>query len=157
MSELGDLGYLVVQSEFPHLTGARLTGEMNRASGWFEANLGQLNLKLYTSFSGVNPVLYQEEASIFAKMYLVDFYQKEAQRILMGVGDSNLEWISAREGDSTIQLLNKNEVAKTYRGISSDLRDELSDLVHKYLMYQSTARQVDVQTNWSGTYKWTTF
>ena len=134
----------MVSTEFDYLTGSELTGAINRASGWLSANVGVLNTHLFTEFSGENPDLGLEEQAIFKSLYLENFYTVMANAAIRGVGSSTLEWLSMREGDSSITQQNKNEVARTWRGLAKDARERANNLIQGYNLFQSTARQVDV-------------
>lgn len=152
MSQLGELADQLVATEFSYLTGSEATVEENRASGWFEANLGQLNNLLFSSFSGVDPDLKLEEQSIYKNMYLQNYWNSKAGAVLRGTDSTTMEWLRLREGDSSIERLNKNEVAKTYRGLASDASEQIDELVAKYNAYQGSPRQVDVVVCYSGDY-----
>lgn len=120
-------------------------------SGWFENNLGELNTLIFTTFSGsgdgghpdqiFTPKLGIEESGIYKQLYLRHFYKKKARNVLKGI-DSSVDFISLREGDSMITRTNKNEIAKTYRGMAKDAEEELEKQVYAYNFYQSRPRQV---------------
>lgn len=116
-------------------------------SGWLANNVGMLNTRLYTSFdvsgSYFTPTgsFKQEERAIYKQMYLHEFYNKKSRQVLRGV-DSSVDFISLREGDSMITRTNKNELAKTYRGLANDAKEELDKLVTSYSLYQSQPVQV---------------
>ena len=123
-----------------------------QVSGWFENNVGELNTLLFTSFSGsgigTNAARIQptstfglEESGIYKQIYLKHFYQKKARNVLKGI-DSSVDFITLREGDSMITRTNKNEIAKTYRGMAKDASEELDKLVYAYNFYQAKPRQV---------------
>mgnify|MGYP001434405106 CR=1 FL=1 len=61
--------------------------------------------------------------------------------LLKGI-DSSVDFISLREGDSMITRTNKNEIAKTYRGLAKDAEEELEKQVYAYNYYQAQPRQV---------------
>ena len=116
-------------------------------SGWLANNIGQLNNRLFTSYevSGAyfapTGSFKQEERAIYKQMYLYEFYTKKTRQILRGV-DSEVDFISLREGDSMITRTNKNELAKTYRGLANDANAELEKLITSYNMYQAAPVQV---------------
>lgn len=124
---------------------------LTQISGWFENNLGELNTLLFTSFSGsgkagastqvFTPTLGLEESGIYKKLYLKHFYKKKARNVLKGI-DNSVDFISLREGDSMITRTNKNEIAKTYRGLAKDAEEELEKAVYAYNFYQAKPRQV---------------
>ena len=116
-------------------------------SGWLANNIGQLNNRLFTSYevSGAyfapTGSFKQEERAIYNQMYLYEFYTKKTRQVLRGV-DSEVDFISLREGDSMITRTNKNELAKTYRGLANDANAELEKLITSYNMYQAAPVQV---------------
>jgi hypothetical protein len=116
-------------------------------SGWLGNNIGLLNTKLYSSFSvdaGVflpTGSFQDEEASIYKQMYLHEFYTKKARQVLRGI-DSSVDFITLREGDTMITRTNKNELAKTYKSLANDARDEIERLVASYNIYKAAPLQV---------------
>ena len=135
---------------------------LSQISGWFENNIGELNTLIFTSFSGsgeagksshvFHPKMGLEESGIYKKLYLKHFYQKKARNVLKGI-DSSVDFISLREGDSMITRTNKNEIAKTYRGMAKDAEEDLEKAVYAYNYYNAVPRQVaggDVRLEPSG-------
>ena len=74
-------------------------------------------------------------------MYLYEFYAKKTRQVLRGV-DSSVDFVTLREGDTMITRTNKNELAKTYRGLANDAREEMERLVSSYNIYQAAPVQV---------------
>ncbi len=133
-------------------TGASLSS----VSGWLKENLGTLNTYLYTNFSGINDGdgnvvsgMGLEEADIYKEMYLYHHYTKQARNTLRGiVNDSNGNILSVRDGDNSIQFVNKNEVSKAYRGFATDSYNKMLRMVQSYSSYNAAPRQVGgVETN----------
>lgn len=116
-------------------------------SGWLGNNIGKLNTRLYTSFSVEDAQFIPtgsfgwEEAAIYKQMYLQEFYSKKARQVLRGI-DSAVDFIMLKEGDTTITRTNKNELAKTYRGLANDAQMELDKLVSSYNIYKAAPLQV---------------
>lgn len=116
-------------------------------SGWLGNNIGLLNTKLYGEFSVDNGVFLptgsfaDEEASIYKQMYLHEFYTKKARQVLRGI-DSSVDFITLREGDTMITRTNKNELAKTYKSLAADARQEVERLVASYNIYKAAPLQV---------------
>lgn len=142
MNEIGDLASGIITTEFSHITGSSFTIELSRVSGWLQNNIGTLNTLIYTSFSGENPGFDDEEDAIFSQLYLVGYYRKKIQDVLRGIDEAAISFLTLKEGDTTIQQVNKNEVAKTYRGIYSDTKNLLDELVDRYTRYEAYPRQV---------------
>jgi len=103
--------------------------------------------KIYSQFSveGANFIptgtFQQEERAIYKQMYLYEFYTKKTRQVLRGV-DSSVDFVTLREGDTMITRTNKNELAKTYRGLANDAREEMERLVSSYNIYQAAPVQV---------------
>ena len=124
---------------------------LTQISGWFENNIGQLNTLIFTKFSGRGeaghptqqfvPKLGLEESGIYKHLYLKHFYKKKDRNVLKGI-DSTVDFVSLREGDSMITRTNKNEIAKTYRGMAKDAEEELEKAVYAYNFYNAVPRQV---------------
>jgi hypothetical protein len=142
MSEMGLLGLEVVETEMPFLTGTDKTAAVSSASGWFSNNLGQLNNLIFTSYDGEDPALKNEEEAIYKCLYLSSYYKTRAASVLRNMDSTTIEWLSLREGDSSVQLQNKNEVAKTFLLLSREKQAEIASLVTAYNLYQ--ARPSDV-------------
>jgi len=124
---------------------------LSSISGWLQTNVGQLNTKIFTNFTvtGVTNDTYlipsgqfqQEEKAIYKQMYLYEFYTKKTSQVLRGI-DSAVDFVSLKEGDTMITRTNKNELAKTYRGLANDARDEMEKLVSSYNIYRAAPVQV---------------
>lgn len=113
-------------------------------SGWLDANVGQLNTLLHTSFSGEDALLDLEARAIYRELYLHNFYTKQTRNALRGIlntGNGN-SILSLNDGESSVTFVNRNEVSKVYRGLATDTKERLDQLVHQYNMHQSDPRQV---------------
>jgi len=139
----------IYRDEFDSDTGYQ---SISQISGWLENNVGLLNTQLYTSFSGSGTTdgdtalqgtgaFRYEEADIFKQLYLVEYYKKKTRSVLKGI-DSAVDFITLRDGDSTITRTNKNEIAKTYRGLTNDAQTRLDALTAKYNIYGAVPVQV---------------
>jgi hypothetical protein len=125
---------------------------------WFAGNynLGRLNTLIDTCFSGsyvtgeygemtsyaITPEMHSEETAIYQKIFELDFYSKMARNTLREISSGGADWISLREGDSSITKINKNEVAKNYRSLSQDAKLELDKMVDSYLKFRAVPQQV---------------
>jgi hypothetical protein len=126
---------------------------------WFAGNynLGRLNTLIDTCYSGsyatgqygemtsytITPEMGSEETAIYQKIFELDFYNKQARNTLKGAaGYSGGDWISLREGDSSITRVNRNEVAKNYKSLATDTRSEIDQMVQSYLKFRATPQQV---------------
>ena len=139
-----DLADEIFGNEFDYDSGY---AQFYYISGWLGNNVGLLNTKLFTSFSvdGSNFIptgdFKQEERSIYKQMYLYEFYVKKTRQVLRGI-DSSVDFVTRREGDTMITRTNKNELAKTYRSLANDAREEMEKLVTAYNIYQAAPVQV---------------
>jgi len=141
MNNIGDLANSIYINEFD---SSDITVES--ISGWLGANIGQLNILLNTSFSGVSGEvigLGLEEQDIYKEMYLSHYYTKQTRNTIRGIAnDTNGNIISVRDGDNAITFVNKNEVSKVYKTLAQDANNALGSLVAKYNIYQANPRQV---------------
>jgi hypothetical protein len=124
-----DLADEIFGNEFEYDSGY---AQFYYISGWLANNVGMLNTKIYSQFS---------VEAIYKQMYLYEFYTKKTRQVLRGV-DSSVDFVTLREGDTMITRTNKNELAKTYRGLANDARDEMEKLVTSYNIYRSAPVQV---------------
>ena len=141
MSQIGELAEEICSGYFFYLTGTNLTTQISDTSGWLTVSLGQLNNLIYTSYSGVDPSLGLEENSIYTQLYLQSYYTSKAIKVLANV-DNDDDWIRITEGDTTLVRTNKNEVSKSYRGLSKDAQEMTNSLVASYHQYLAQPSQV---------------
>jgi hypothetical protein len=82
--------------------------------------------------------------AIYKKIFEVDYYAKSARNVLHGAAGlvPGQDWVSLKEGDSSITRSNRNEVARTYKTLSKDTTDELNRMVNSYLKFKSLPQQV---------------
>jgi len=173
INPIGRLASGIITTEFDYITGTEAETLQTVTSGWLMANVGQLNILINTRFnsgnlcstpeSGANASgwLWQpEEEAIYTQIYLQEYYQKEARKILRNaVGSASsasgstdytmTDWTMLREGDTQIQrqaiitsAAAKNESARIVRGFAEDAAEELKGLIHSYNMYNAHPRQV---------------
>ena len=139
-----DLADEIFANEFDYDSGY---AQFYYISGWLGNNIGLLNTKIFSQYSvdGSNFVptgaFKHEERAIYKQMYLYEFYTKKTRQVLRGI-DSSVDFVTLREGDSMITRTNKNELAKTYRGLANDAREEIERLVTSYNIYQACPVQV---------------
>ena len=139
-----DLADEIFANEFDYDSGY---AQFYYISGWLANNVGLLNTKIYSQYSVQDSnfiptgAFQQEERAIYKQMYLYEFYTKKTRQVLRGI-DSSVDFVTLREGDSMITRTNKNELAKTYRGLANDAREEMERLVTSYNIYQAVPVQV---------------
>lgn len=142
MSEINELALQIVDSEFDYLTGTDRSCRISSVESWLLYNIGRLNSRIYTSYSGENPQMKLEERNIYANMYLKNYYSNEAQRVLKNMSSDTIQWLTLKEADTTVTLQNKNEVAKTYLSMSKSAGEDLERQIAAYNMYQAAPREV---------------
>jgi len=141
MSVISDLALKIFQTEFDGDTGVMYNSYIE---AWLNANLGQLNTRLNTSYSGVDAELDLESQAIYKEIYLGNYYRKQSRNALRGlVGNTNgSDILSLRDGNSSVTFTNKNEVAKVYKSFAEESDRKLEKLCHNYNMYQSEPLQL---------------
>lgn len=141
MSVISDLATKIFQTEFDGDTGVMYNSYIE---AWLNANLGQLNTRINTSYSGSNAELDLESQAIYKEMYMSNYYRKQSNNALRGlVGNSNgSDILNMRDGNSSVTFTNKNEVAKVYKGLAEESDKKLEKLCHNYNMYQSHPLQL---------------
>ena len=128
--------------------GATSNGvSLTSISGWLNENFGLLNTYIYTNMSGngINEVagFNLEEQDIYKELYLYHYYTKQARNVLRGIStDVSGSLTSVRDGEQSINFVNKNEVAKTYKSFARDSYDKMLRLIQGYNSYQAAPRQV---------------
>ena len=149
MNDFGRLASGIITYDFPNDTGNYNTGYI---SGWLETNIGELNGLTHEEFSGnsTGAIEYASgsglmpvEEKIFRNLYEIHYYQKSARESLRGFTyDSSVDWITIKEGDTTLQRQNKNSVAKTYRELEEIAVERLDNLIFQYNSTKSSPLQV---------------
>lgn len=141
MSVISDLALKIFQTEFDGDTGVMYNSYIE---AWLNANLGQLNTRLNTSYSGIDAELDLESQAIYKELYLGNYYRKQSRNALRGlIGNTNgSDILSLRDGNSSVTFTNKNEVAKVYKSFAEESDKKLDKLCHNYNMYQSEPLQL---------------
>jgi hypothetical protein len=128
-----------------------------RLSGWFldSANVGKLNNLIGTHISGVSvkddseniigydlaPNVGGDEYSIYKNIFEYEYYKNLSRNVASSALQSN-DWVSLREGDSSITRINKNELSKNFRSMAAMSKEELDRAVKMYLKYNCIPEQV---------------
>lgn len=138
-----DIATGIFDDEFDSDTGY---ANVTSISGWLTNNLGLLNTRIYTCFSGSGDYIQNtgrfkfEEEAIYKQLYLTSYYKKKTRSVLLGI--DTIDFVSLKEGDSQIQRHNKGEIAKTYRGLANDAENQVDKLVTQYNLYGAKPLQV---------------
>lgn len=168
MNQLGELAFNVWDVEFgDHSSALERERNVLLVSGYFEANLGQLNTLINSDFhldtqhDEIHPPLQYEEKAIFTQLYLKDYMNKQARNILRNAASSSsstntstttttdgvTDWIELREGDTSIKRsvatsTSKNTSAQIFQKSAAEANQLLKELVHSYNMYGAVPLQV---------------
>ena len=167
MNQLGELGYATWDTEFgDHSNALERQQQALLISGYYEANLGQLNILLNTNFKltssdKIDPELKYEEKAIFNQIYLKDYYKKQSRNILRSaanitssLSNANVQasselsdWTTLQEGDTVIRRnvtspSSKNESARIMTAAATEANELLHKMIHSYNMYGSVPVQV---------------
>jgi len=129
-----------------------------RLWAWFldSANLGKLNNLIGTQLSGeclkningaatgyrINPLLSNDQLAIYKMLFDYEYYKNEARQMAQSSMSVGNDWTSLREGDSSITRINKNEVAKNFRSLAKDAKEDLDKSVKSYLKYNAVPDQI---------------
>jgi len=141
MSTLSGLATAIFQTEFDGETG---NVPRSYIEAWLGANLGLLNTRINTCYSGVSAALDQESQAIYKEMYMSNYYRKQSRNALKGlVGNTDgSDILSLRDGNSAVTFTNKNEVSKVYKSLAQESEEKIDKLAHQYNMYQSEPLQL---------------
>jgi hypothetical protein len=157
MNQFGELANHIWDIEFgDHSTSLERERNVFLISGYLEANVGQLNTLINTSFhlnkekDLVEPPLGSEEKAIFTQLYLKDYMNKQARNLLRNAAstanssstidnyntenvtvtsDGVTDWIELREGDTMIKraIATTTETAKTQASSAKILQQSAAE------------------------------
>lgn len=129
-----------------------------RLSGWFldNANIGKLNNLIGSSISGVSyqnpsgvttgyglePYISNDQLAIFKMLFDYEYYKNMSRTVAQSAASNSKDWVSLKEGDSSITRINKNELSKNFRGLANDAKKDLDSAVKMYLKNNCSAEQV---------------
>lgn len=129
-----------------------------KISAWIldNANLGKLNNLIGTCFSGVSytndfgnvtgygiePAIRNDQLAIYKMLFNYEYFKNEARNMAKSSATKGNDWTELREGDSSIKKINKNEIAKNFRTLSRDAKDDLDKAVKLYLKYNAIPDQI---------------
>lgn len=167
INQIGQLASGLLEYEFDYITGAsNRSSELTTISGSLSGKLGELNVVLNQSFTFTGddgnpyPRLGQEEGDILQLIYMRDYNSKQAQKLLRGIYDANVDdsivnangdWIELSEGDTTIRrsptaLANspsaRMSTSKEFKEMAKEADAQIKDLVYRYNMYGAEPVQV---------------
>jgi hypothetical protein len=88
------------------------------------------------------PSVTSEQFAIYKILFEYEYYKNLTRTTAQSAAFGAQDWISLREGDSSITRVNKNELSKNFRGLVGDAKKELDQAVKMYLKYSSQPAQV---------------
>lgn len=114
---------------------------------WLYTNIGGLNSLLERAFettaSVITPSPSEIEKQILKKLYFLYFYGRQMNRNL---GAAALVLVaSVTEGNRTVRRFDRTNVARNYKSLIDDIKDELHIAVLAYKMGAATPAQFIVQ------------
>jgi len=129
-----------------------------KISAWFldNANVGKLNNLIGTQMSGVaykdqhgvvtgydlSPNPSNDQLAIYKMMFDFEYFKNQARFATSSSLVEGEDWVSLGEGDSRVQRVNKNEIAKNFRAMARDIKQDLDKAVKMYLKYNSIPDQI---------------
>lgn len=118
---------------------------------WVRNNLGDLNIAVHANYAlsgsgdsqiitGDSPVWDDRVGDIYKKMHEISYYRKQIMSILPA--GSNNQVLELNSDGARIKLVNKSEIAKTYRSLKKDAEEELADMISTFNMSQCGPSQI---------------
>lgn len=121
---------------------------------WLQNHVGELNDLIATSYTNngndLSPELGNNEAAIFALIYLQRYYQRQMKNNL---GASAYDVLEVREADSVVRLQNRNEIAKNYRLLANDIRDSLNKTAEYYKKFHCVPASINGSSYFCSSYQ----
>ena len=110
---------------------------------WLYTNVGALNSLLESSFettaSVITPSPSEIEKQILKKLYTLYFYGRQMNRNLGAAALVSVA--SVTEGNRTVRRFDRTNVAKSFKGLIEETKDELHIAVLAYKLAASTPTQ----------------
>lgn len=127
MNQIGTLATGIFVNEF---LGDTDTRSVLQISGWLQNNLGLLNTRIFSSYSGEDPNMNLEAQAILKEMYLQNYYTNESRRALMGASST---FVMIKNADTTYEKANYKEVAKTWNDLAKEASANITRLCSAYV------------------------
>lgn len=116
-------------------------------SFWLTSNIGKLNNLIDAEYeivdSEISPELEEDEKAIYKTLYFIYYYNRQVSKNLGAAAYTSV--MEVKEGNRTVKRTNKNDIAKTYRGLVADYNDELQAQVLNYKMSHADPNQLLVE------------
>jgi len=142
MSVISNLALAIFQTEFDGDTG---NIPESYIEAWLNENVGQLNTRINSNFSGTGTDLMSLEAQIIYKeMYMCSYYRKQVRNALRGIlhSSNGSDILNLKDTNSAVTFVNKNEVAKVYKTLIDECEKRIDKWSHQYNMYQAEPLQL---------------
>jgi hypothetical protein len=115
--------------------------------GWFVSNVGKLNTYTTGVYSGVNgtgiePEPSSVELALLAQLYKIRYYERKVDEYL-GAGAYTV--MELKEGDTTIRIASRNELAKTYKDLKKQEQDNFHSMLQNYKASCASPLTVDFE------------
>lgn len=131
---------------------------------WVKNNLGQLNVALYGNFAlsgsgndlmitGDSPCWSNQVDDIYKKMYEIHYYRKQIMTILPAGSPNQIQEVNS--DGARIKMVNKSEIAKTYKSLKNEAEEQLDYMISSFNMGQAGTKQVagdDIFTSFGSMY-----
>lgn len=112
---------------------------------WLYYNVGRLNTMIYTNYSGVSgsivPDMGPAEASIYKDIYIVKFWERMVNSNV-GAAAWDASVIQVTEGNRTIKVTDRNNIAKTCLAAKDSAQKDLMQLIALYKINAATPYEV---------------
>ena len=116
---------------------------------WLRTNVGSLNVLLNKDYSingstleieSINNSFTISEKSIFKKLYIIHYYDRQLRKTLNSISLDSV--VSISDEGSSVTKVNKNELSKTFSSIKKQEMLELKELLNKYELNEVAPLQV---------------
>lgn len=116
---------------------------------WLRTNVGSLNVLLNKDYSinestleieSINNSFTISEKSIFKKLYIIHYYDRQLRKTLNSISLDSV--VSISDEGSSVTKVNKNELSKTFSSIKKQEMLELKELLNKYELNEVSPLQV---------------
>jgi len=112
---------------------------------WLVRNVGKLNTLLYTNYSGVSGVIVPElgasEAAIYKDLFKVNYWQRQVDSNA-GAAAWDASVIQVTEGNRTIRVTDRNNIANTFLKLKTEAQKDLMQLIAMYKINAATPQEV---------------
>ncbi len=118
---------------------------------WLRSNIGKLNEMIRTDYvidettleivdDSNGEEIGTSEAAIYKQMYLIYWYNRQANNFLGASSASVL--LEVTSDGATVRTVNRNEIAKSYLVLLKESKGEFKTLINNYTFKKSTPRHV---------------